>query len=262
VKFVSDSTPPETTRAPAAFVTTHWTRVLEARGDSPEAQAALGELCTAYYTPVLAFLRRSGRNEDAARDLTQEFFARLLARHGLNTVEPGRGRFRSFLLGAVKHFLADQHDRASAARRGGGEKPLSLDAASAGDTTAGGGLKPAFLQVPDPATPVPDAFFDRQWALTILDRALAVLAAEHQAAGKTAQFETLKPWLTGDTEQLSQADAARRLAVNEGAVKVAIHRLRKRFRELVKAEIAQTVGRDGDLQGELNYLLEVLSRPG
>jgi RNA polymerase sigma factor (sigma-70 family) len=247
-------TPPDTTRAPAAFVTTHWTRVLEARGDSPDAQAALGELCTAYYAPVLAFLRRSGRDDDAARDLTQEFFARLLARRGLDTVERGRGRFRSFLLGAVKHFLADQHDRASAAKRGGGQESVPFDAHSEGDTTVS-------LQIPDATATVPDAFFDRQWALTILDRALRALAAEHHAAGKSTQFETLKPWLTGDTEQLSQAEAARRLDLNEGAVKVAIHRLRKRFRELVKAEIAQTVGTGADVQGELNYLLEVLSRP-
>jgi RNA polymerase sigma factor (sigma-70 family) len=252
-------TPLDTTRAPAVFVTTQWTRVLEARGDSPEAQAALGDLCTDYYRPVLAFIQRSGRDEDAARDLAQEFFAQLLARRGLDTVEPERGRFRSFLLGAVKHFLADQQDRARAVKRGGGNTPLSLDA-HPGDTTHGaGGMHSAPLQVPDPAAPVPDAFFDRQWALTILDRALAALAAEHQADGKAAQFEALKPWLTGDTEQLSQAEVARHLDVNEGAVKVAIHRLRKRFRELVKAEIAQTVGSGADIQAELNYLLEVLS---
>jgi RNA polymerase sigma-70 factor (ECF subfamily) len=253
-------TPPETTRAPAAFVTTQWTRVLEARGDSPEAQAALGELCAAYYAPVLAFIRRGGRDEDTARDLTQEFFARLLARRGLDTVEPGRGRFRSFLLGAVKHFLADQQDRERAAKRGGGQTPLPLDTHGSGDTTAGDGLKSALLQVADPGTPVPDAFFDRQWALTILDRALAALAVDNRAAGKATQFEVLKLWLAGDTAQLSQTDAARRLEMNEGALKVAIHRLRKRFRELVKAEIAQTVSSGADVQTELNYLLEVLSR--
>ena len=247
-------TPPETIRAPAAFVTTQWTRVLEARGDSPEAQAALGELCSAYYAPVLSFLRRTGRNEEVARDLTQEFFARLLARRGLDTVEPGRGRFRSFLLGAVKHFLAEQYKRSHAAKRGSGQESLPLDAGSAGDTTVA-------LQIPDPSAPVPDAYFDRQWALTILDRALAALAAEHQAADKADQFETLKPWLTGDAEKLSQTDAARRLNVNEGALKVAIHRLRKRFRELVKTEIAQTVGGGADVKTELNYLLEVLSSP-
>ena len=122
-------------------------------------------------------------------------------------------------------------------------------------------MNSALPQIADPAASVSDAFFDRQWALTILDRALTALATEHQAAGKAAQFETLKPWLTGDTENLSQADAARRLDVNEGAVKVAIHRLRKRFRELVKTEIALTVGDGADVQAELNYLLEVLSRP-
>lgn len=247
-------TPPETTRAPAAFVTTQWTRVLEARGDSPEAQAALGDLCKDYYRPVLAYIRRSGRDEDAARDLAQDFFAQLLARRGLNTVEPGRGRFRSFLLGAVKHFLADQFDRSRTAKRGGGREHVPLEASSTGDTTVA-------LQIADPATPVPDAFFDRQWALTVLERALAALAVEHESAGKAGQFETLKPWLTGDSEKLSQADAARRLDINEGALKVAIHRLRKRFRELVKAEIAQTVGEGADVQTELNYLLEVLSRP-
>ena len=258
---MSNMTPPETTRAPAAFVTTQWTRVLAARGDSAEAQAALGDLCADYYRPVLTYIQRSGRDGDIARDLTQEFFARLLARRGLDTVEPGRGRFRSFLLGAVKHFLADQHDRASAAKRGGGQEHVPLDAPGAGDTMhAEGGMNSAFLRVADPATPVSDAFFDRQWALTILDRALAALAAEHQAADKAGQFETLKPWLTGDAEQLSQAEAARRLGLNEGALKVAIHRLRKRFRELVKAEIAQTVGEGADVQTELNYLLEVLSQ--
>ena len=257
-------TTPETTRVPAAFVTTHWTRVLATRGDSPEAQAALGDLCAAYYAPVLAFLRRSGRDDDAARDLAQEFFARLLARRGLDTVERGRGRFRSFLLGAVKHFVADQHDRATAVKRGGGQSPLPLDGSS-GDTTQGGGsggMNSAFLQVPDPAAVVPDTFFDRQWALTILDRALAALAAEHATAGKSDHFDALKPWLTGDSENLSQADVARELDLNEGAVKVAIHRLRKRFRELVKAEIAQTVGSGAEVQTELSYLLEVLSRAG
>jgi RNA polymerase sigma factor (sigma-70 family) len=255
-------TSPTTTRAPAAFVTTQWTRVLEARGHSPEAQAALSELCAAYYAPVFAFIRHNTPDPEAARDLTQEFFARLLSRQSLGAADPERGRFRSYLLGAVKHYLADQHDRSRAAKRGSRQEPLSLDAPRTGDTTHGeSGLNSALLQIPDLAAPVPDAYFDRQWALTILDRALAALAADHAAAGKADQFEALKPWLTGDTGQSSQADAARQLDVNEGAVKVAIHRLRKRFRELVKAEIAQTVGGGADVQAELNYLLEVLSRP-
>ena len=244
----TDSTPRR-----AGFLPTRWTLVLRARGDSEAAQAALGELCKFYYAPVLAFIRHTGRDEDAARDLTQEFFARLLARHGLDTVEPGRGRFRSFLLGAVKHFLADQKDRAQAAKRGGGRAPLSIQAGSATTTTTE-------LQIPDPAGPAPDAVFDRQWALTLVERALNVLAGEFAAADKGEQFETLKPWLLGEVDTLSQADAAARLGLTEGAVKVAVHRLRRRFRELVKAEIGQTVGDQDQVQEELRYLVEVLAQ--
>ncbi|MGD0260813.1 MAG: sigma-70 family RNA polymerase sigma factor [Verrucomicrobiota bacterium] len=232
---------------------TRWTLVLRARGETPGAQSALSELCEAYYTPVLTFIRQGGRPDEAARDLTQEFFARLLAQHGLDTVQPGRGRFRSFLLGAVKHFLADQNDRAQAAKRGGGQMIVSIEAGAGTSTTTE-------LQIPDPAGPVPDTVFDRQWALTLVERALNVLAGEFAAAGKAEQFETLKPWLLGEVESLSQADAARRLGLTEGAAKVAIHRLRKRFRELVKAEIAQTVDDATQVQDELRYLLEVLSQ--
>jgi RNA polymerase sigma-70 factor (ECF subfamily) len=244
------STPPGAN--PAAFVTTQWTRVMASRGDSPEAAAALGDLCAAYYAPVLAFIRRSGRNEDAARDLTQEFFARLLARHGLDSVDPGRGRFRSFLLGAVKHFLADQHDRDCAAKRGGGLENLSLETGTDTDT-------PTNLQIPDPGATVPDAFFDRQWALTVVGRAINALAAEFKTAGRSDQFEAIKPWLLGEVEGLSQAETARHLEMSENALKVAIHRLRKRFRALVKSEIAQTVGSGVGVQDELRYLLEVLT---
>lgn len=237
--------------SPAAFVTTRWTQVLSARGDSPEAHAALSDLCAAYYGPVLAFIRRTGRDEDTARDLTQGFFAHLLALGGLETVEPGRARFRSYLLGAVKNFLASDHERACAAKRGGGQEPVPLDTGT--DTTAE-------LQVPDPAGPVPDTFFDRQWAFTLVERAVSAVAAEFAAGGRNEQFEALKPWLLGDIESLSQAAAARRLGLSEGAVKVAVHRLRKRFREQVKAEIAHTVGDPAHVQDELRYLLEVLSQ--
>src|SRR5208337_351640 len=150
---------------------TRWTLVLRARGESPAAQSALSELCEAYYAPVLTFIRQSGRQDEAARDLTQEFFARLLAGRGLDTVQQGRGRFRSFLLGAVKHFLADQHDRAQAAKRGGGQTVVSIEAGTGTGTTTE-------LQIPDPAGPVPDTVFDRQWAVTLVERALDVLSAE------------------------------------------------------------------------------------
>jgi DNA-directed RNA polymerase specialized sigma24 family protein len=203
---------------------------------------------------VLAFIHFAERNDDAARDLTQEFFARLLARHGLDTVQPGRGRFRSFVLGAVKHFLADQHDRAQAAKRGGGQALVSIEAGAGTNTTAE-------LQIPDPAGPVPDTVFDRQWAVTLVERALDVLAGELASAGKGEQFDTLKPWLLGEVESLSQADAARQLGLTEGAAKVAVHRLRKRFRELVKAEIVQTMDDAAQVQDELRYLVEVLAQP-
>jgi RNA polymerase sigma-70 factor (ECF subfamily) len=234
---------------PAGFVTTHWTRVLEARGDSREAKAALSDLCAAYYAPVFAFVRRNAPDEDSTRDLTQEFFARLLARPGLDALDPQRGRFRSFLLGAVKHFLADARDRAQRLKRGGGQPLESIEPGT--DTSPG-------LQLPDPKAPSPEREFDRKWALTLLDRALATLAQEQQAAGKASHFEVLKPWLTGDTEDLSQADAALRLGLNEGAVKVAIHRLRRRFREVLKDEIGQTVSDRAHVEEEMHYLLEAL----
>jgi DNA-directed RNA polymerase specialized sigma24 family protein len=246
------TTAPGTPAPSGRFAPTRWTQVLRARGESAQAQAALGELCAAYWQPVFAFIRHEGRDEESARDLTQEFFAQLLARHGLDTVEPGHGRFRSFLLGAVKHFLADQYDRAQAAKRGGGRTVVSIESAAGTNTTAE-------LQIPDPAGPVPDAVFDRQWAVTVVERTLDVLAGELASAGKGEQFDTLKPWLLGEVESLSQADAARLLSMTEGAAKVAIHRLRKRFRELVKAEIAQTVDDAAQVQDELRYLLEVLS---
>jgi RNA polymerase sigma-70 factor (ECF subfamily) len=243
-------TTPATTRAPAAFVTTQWTRVLEARGDSPEARAALSDLCAAYYAPVFAFVRHNTPDEDAARDRTQEFFARLLSRQSLGAVDPERGRFRSYLLGAVKHFLADMRERERRLKRGGGQWHESIEPGT--DTSPG-------LQLPDANAPSPDREFDRKWALTVLDRALAALAAEHRAAGKAEQFDTLKPWLTGDTENLSQADAARQLGLNESAVKVAIHRLRRRFRETIKAEIGQTLSDRSQVDEELGQLLTALS---
>lgn len=223
--------------------------MLEARGASPDAQAALSELCASYYAPVFAFIRRTALNEDAARDLTQEFFARLLARHGIDSVEPERGRFRSFLLGAVKHFLADMRDQAHRLKRGAGQPMESIEAGT--DTSPG-------LQLADPKAPSPDREFDRKWALTLLARALAALAREHEAGGKADQFEVLKPWLTGDSEHISQAEAATRLGLNEGAVKVAIHRLRRRFREDIKHEISQTVSDPVQVDLELHYLLEAL----
>lgn len=234
----------------APFVTTQWTRVLEARGDSTEARAALSDLCAAYYAPVFSFIRHWTTDEDSARDLTQEFFSRLLARNGIDAVDPQRGRFRSYLLGAVKHFLADARDHARRLKRGAGQTLESIDPGT--DTSPG-------MQLPDSQAPAPDREFDRKWALTLLDRALAVLAREHEDAGKTAHFEALKPWLTGDVEHGSQAEAGQRIGLNEGAVKVAVHRLRRRFRDVIKQEIRQTVNDPAQVDKELQCLLQALS---
>ncbi len=239
--------------APApGFQPTRWTVVLRARGETPDAQAALSQLCEAYYAPVLAFLRSAGQPEDAARDLAHDFFARLLAGHAIDSVDPNRGRFRSFLLGAVKHFVADQHDRAHAAKRGSGQAAVSIESGAGSHTSTE-------LQIPDPAGPPPDTSFDREWAQTLVERVINQLTAEFEQSGKAEQFQVLKPWLLGNVDSLSQADAARRLGLSEGAVKVAIHRLRRRFRELVRSEVAQTVGDPGQVNEELKYLVEVLA---
>jgi RNA polymerase sigma-70 factor (ECF subfamily) len=244
-------TPPDPAETTAgAFVPTRWTLVLRARGETPAARAALSELCAAYYTPVYRFLKREGRDEDTARELAQEFFARLLHRGELGAPDPARGRFRSYLLGAVKHFLADRRKHERREKRGAGLIPESLDApAEDGEP---------LLQVPDRRADMPDAWFDRAWALTVMDRALSALAAEFREAGKPDHFECLKPWLVGETDALAQAEVGRRLGLSEGAVKVAIHRLRKRFRQLLREEILQTVADGEDIEAELRYLVEAL----
>lgn len=236
----------------SAFAPTRWTLVLRARGESSAARAALSELCEAYYAPVMAFIRSGGHDEDSARELTQEFFARLLSGHGLDKIDPRRGRFRSFLLGAVKHFLADHYDRAHAAKRGGSVFVVSVDAGLHADTSAA-------IQIPDPTSAASDTAFDREWAQTLVARAMTLLAEEAAEGDKAAQFDTLKPWLLGELDCLSQADAARQLNLSEGAVKVAIHRLRKRFRQLVKSEISHTLPEAGQVDEEMRYLVEVLA---
>lgn len=229
---------------PAAFAPTRWTLVAQAQGREPAALAALSELCAAYYAPVVAFLRVRLGDEDQAREMTHEFFARVLAGGALNGADRARGRFRSYLLGAVKHFLADVHDRARAEKRGAGVAPALLDEA-------------AHPLVED------ERVFDRQWALTVIARALETTEAELRDAGKAEQFAMLKPWIIGSGEIPAQASAAAQLGLSQGALKVAVYRLRQRFREAIKAEIAQTVPESSDIEDELRHLLAVLlSCPG
>lgn len=239
--------------APAAstFHSTRWTLVLRSRGDAPEARAALGELCEVYWAPVFRFLRSEGRTDDDSRELAQEFFARLLTRGGFDGADPAKGRFRSYLLGALKHFLAERRRNEGREKRGGGAVVESIDATTH-DTAPG-------LQIADTSAAMSDRHFDREWAFAVMDRSLKAVQADFEKAGKSAHFEALKPWLVGDTDQLSQADAATRLGVTTGAVKVMIHRLRKTFRAAVEAEIAQTVPATEDIDEELRYLIEVLS---
>jgi RNA polymerase sigma factor (sigma-70 family) len=238
-------------RKERAFVTTQWTRVLQARGETAEASLALSELCEVYYQPVLTFIRCSVRNDEAARDLTQDFFGRLLAQNHLANVDPQLGKFRSYLLAAVKNFLKDAHARESAAKRNPGAPLLSI----ASDTTA----TTAEHQIADPNVVAPEREFDRKWALAVLDRALNSLEAEQIHAGKTLEFQLLKPWLVGDAS--NQNDAARKLNVSEGALRVSIHRLRHRFRARVKEQIAATIHdpTPASIAEELQYLVSILN---
>jgi DNA-directed RNA polymerase specialized sigma24 family protein len=242
------------TPATHAFHTTRWTLVRNARGESPAARQALSELCATYYAPVVAFLQREGREEDAARELAHEFFAKVLADDSLSGVECARGRFRSYLLGAVKHFLANQRRDAAREKRGGGAEHLVIRELT--DTAPGFG--DADSTVPAVNTEV-DAAFDREWALAIVERSLALLESESASTGQSAQFAALKPWLSPAASRVSQADTAVQLGLSEGALKVAIHRMRRRFREITRAEIAQTLHDTADLDDEMRHLVDALA---
>ena len=232
------------------FATTRWSLVLAAgREEGASAQAALDHLCRVYWFPLYAFARRQGCGPDDAQDLTQSFLARLIEKRDLAGVAPARGRFRSFLLAAMKHFLLNAWDRERAGKRGGGRHNFtSLDARTGEERYQ---LEPA-----DPLSA--DRLFERSWALALLDEVLARLRAEQEQAGKLALFDALKPALTGD-DTARHADLGLRLGLSEGAVKVAVHRLRRRYRELLREEIAATVEEPGEVEDELRHLFSVLS---
>ena len=229
----------------STFHPTRWTLVLRARGEGEAARRALSDLCEAYYEPVIAFLRRNGRIDDAAREMAHAFFESVLT-DGVGSPDPQRGRFRSYLLGALKHFLSKHRDAALAGKRGGGAEHVPL--VSETDTSPG-------LSMPGVLDDT--LAFDREWALALISRALAMLEAEH--VGKEFVFATLKPWLDGGADG-SQADAGRALGMSETAVKVSIHRLRARFRELIRAEVAATVNDPAEVTEELRHLIAVASR--
>jgi RNA polymerase sigma-70 factor (ECF subfamily) len=231
------------------FLTTRWSAVLAAgSNDTTQAQAALEQLCRHYWPPLYAYVRRAGHSSEDAQDLTQEFFARLLARHSLAQADRERGRFRSFLLGSLKHFLAHEWERARAQKRGGRVQFIPLP----NDTDGAMGALPAA------ANETPDRAFDRQWALTLLDLVLDRLRREYANAGRDDLFLGLKETLGGGRAEIPYRDLARRLGMSEGAVKVAAHRLRRRYRELLREEIARTVATASDTEDELGHLFAAL----
>jgi RNA polymerase sigma-70 factor (ECF subfamily) len=231
------------------FATTRWSVVLAARGsDPPRAREAMATLCGLYWYPLYAFVRSRGAAPEEAEDVTQGFFAHLLEKDVLHHVDPSKGRFRSFLLASCKNFLADERARMSAKKRGGGVATLSFDAEAAESRY---GLEPV-----DSLTP--EHIFERQWALTVIEQALTRLCDRYKRTGKLEHFEALKVFLSGEQRPVPYSEVARRLGLTEVAVKVAVHRLRKRFRDALREEIAQTVTSSGDIDAELRSLYAAL----
>jgi RNA polymerase sigma factor (sigma-70 family) len=256
VSTSTSTTPPENTPTPGspaarpAFVTTHWSLVLSAQDrNSPRAADALTRLCQAYWYPLYAYVRRRGHSAEDAQDFTQEFFARLLEKNWVGRADQQKGKFRTFLLTAMKRFLADEWDKARAQKRGGGLAPVPLQFDTA-ETRYGH----------EPADNVtPEQSFDRRWALTLLDEVLNRLRTEYEQEEKAELFASLNPCLVGDRTSQPYAELATNLGVSEGAVKSAVHRLRQRYRQMLRDEIARTVSEPGEVEEELRHLFAVLA---
>jgi RNA polymerase sigma factor (sigma-70 family) len=231
------------------FVTTHWSLVLTA-GDANTtvAQDALAKLCQTYWYPLYAYVRRRNFSPPDAEDLTQEFFARFLEHHWVGDADREKGRFRTFLLSAMNHFLANEWDKARAQKRGGGVPllPLGFDTAETRYVR----------ELADNVTP--EQHFERRWAMTLLETVVNRLRAEYEADGKAALFAALNPCLVGDRTTQPYEELAKALGLTEGAVKSAVHRLRQRYRQLLRDEIAQTVANPGEVEEELRHLIAVL----
>jgi RNA polymerase sigma factor (sigma-70 family) len=235
------------------FTTTHWSVVLTAgQVDSPDAQQALGMLCRTYWYPLYAFARRQGRSAEDAEDLTQGFFARLLEKGSIGQADPARGRFRSFLLASFKNFIAEAHRQASRLKRGGGQSAVSWDAMSAEER----------YQAEPKDESTAEALYEDRWALTLLETAMERLGAELTAAGRERVFVELKGQLWGESGVVSYRELSGRLEMSEGALKVTVHRLRQRFRELLREEVANTVADAGEIDDELRHLVGVVRRSG
>jgi RNA polymerase sigma-70 factor (ECF subfamily) len=236
------------------FTVTRWSVVLAA-GDSAlgaRGETALAELCQAYWFPVYAYLRRKGHGKPEAEDLTQAFFAYFLENKSWQSADPERGRFRAFLMGSLQHFLCNAWDREQAQRRGSGIRPIELDAL---EEEKRGGLAPA-------ADLRPELAFDREWAQAVAQRALERLRQEYLADGREMLFEQLQNGIANPARQLSQADLASCLGMSENAVKVALHRLRKRYRLILREEVAQTTATPAEVEAEIRHLLDCLRHEG
>jgi DNA-directed RNA polymerase specialized sigma24 family protein len=238
---------PASTR-PAAFVTTHWSVVLQAQGESPAAHQALEDLCRTYWRPIYAFVRREGARPEEAKDITQGFFALILERKDFNSVRQEKGRLRSFLLAALKHFMANERRDAATLKRGGGRTLLPLDEAEFYET--------GDLDRSDMLTA--DLLYDRKWAFTVLDRVFARLREESQGSANTPLQERLNTLLSDEPDRPSQAEIAREFGMTENAVKQAFHRLRQRYRQLLREEVAQTVATPAEVEDELRHLIVAL----
>ncbi|HZM06765.1 MAG TPA: hypothetical protein VFC44_27500 [Candidatus Saccharimonadales bacterium] len=240
---------PPSQKAPGDdFRTTRWTEVRRAKAESPEGRRALAKLCGAYYEPVAAFLRCELREGDTARELAHDFFANMLAGGAIIHAEQERGRFRSYLLGAVKHFLSHHHEAGRRLKRGGGRENISLNDTEAGEARS----------VADASVLSPDAAFDRQWALTVVARALEAVRGECVSEGRADFFEKVKPWLTGEAARGDQMALAAGCGMNANALKVAVHRLKRRFRQLLKEEVAGTLDDPALVAAEMRDLFAAL----
>ena len=231
-----------------AFATTHWSVVLTAQGESPAAHEALEKLCRIYWRPIYSFVRRQGIGPEEAEDITQGFFAQLLERRSLSAVRKEKGRLRSYLLGALKYFLADEQRRAMAIKRGKGQRLIPLEGLRADERIE---MEPA-----DPVTA--EMIYERRWASTVLEQVLSRLKDEYHAAGNATLFDSLKELLPDEPGAPSQAGIAARLGISENAVRQAFYRFRQRYQSLLREEIAHTVATPGDIEDELRHLIAVL----
>lgn len=238
-----------TERSRHRFATTRWSLVFTAGGSSSGADSALAELCERYWYPAYAFVRRTGVGSDDAQDLTQEFFARVIEKRYLKDATPDRGRFRSFLLAALRHFLSNERDWRQALKRGGGLVHVTL--------AFDDGERRYQLEPANDVTP--ESIYERRWALAVLDEALKRVASKHGESGRGALFKRLTPTLTGN-DSVSYGDLSRELGMSEGALRVAVHRLRKDFASALRATIEETVEHPQDVDDELRYLLDVVGR--